>query len=517
MTDLVKIKVFNSSHLRVEASHEVQKHISDFFTFFSPGYKFSPKYKAGIWDGKIRVYNMVSKLLPLGLLATLMRFCTKSGYSLEVDPGLNPYHNLDLAHLDEFIASLNLHARGKPIEVKQHQLDAVRTALRKRRSLLLSPTSSGKSLILYIYIRYQIEHFGHNVVLMVPTTQLVEQMFEDFKEYSSGNDWNVEDNVTKIYSGQEKRLDRRLIISTWQSIYAIAKRNKSLLDDLVEQTQVLCCDEAHQYKAAEIMDLCAQFKNSPWKLGVTGTIDDAKINVLQLTGLFSEPYTVTTTKALMELGIVSDLEIEILLLQYPDYVKQGIVRGLKWEDEINFLVANNTRNTFIANLATNLKGVTLVLFTFIDKHGDELYSMMKKNCTDGSPVVKYVHGTSAVKDREEVRKLAELGGDIVILASSSIFSTGTSIPLIENIVFAMPTKSSIRVRQSIGRGLRLHENKTKCVVYDIADDLRSDRFMNRTYEHMLQRIEIYQKEEFKYSLRNLQLEYEKDASGAIFL
>jgi hypothetical protein len=265
------------------------------------------------------------------------------------------------------------------------------------------------------------------------------------------------------------------------------------------------------------MDLCAQFKNSPWKLGVTGTIDDAKINVLQLTGLFSEPYTVTTTKVLMELGIVSDLEIEILLLQYPDYVKQGIVRGLKWEDEINFLVANNTRNTFIANLATNLKGVTLVLFTFIDKHGDELYSMMKKNCTDGGPVVKYVHGTSAVKDREEVRKLAERGGDIVILASSSIFSTGTSIPLIENIVFAMPTKSSIRVRQSIGRGLRLHENKTKCVVYDIADDLRSDRFMNRTYEHMLQRIEIYQKEEFKYSLRNLQLEYEKDASDAIFL
>lgn len=504
-----KIKFHTNSHLRIETDYETNKLISDFFTFYSPGYKYSPKYKAGIWDGKIHLYHLGTKLLPVGLLSMLIKFLSKNGITFTTDKELNPFSGLDLSQLDMYIKGLNLYSRGEPIELHTHQLDGITQALKKKKSLLLSPTSSGKSLILYVFIRYQIEVLGNNVVLMVPTTQLVEQMYSDFKEYSEGNGWDVEANTTKIYSGQERRLDKPLIISTWQSVYSIGKRNKRLYDTLVSQTDVLCCDEAHQYKAKEILDLCAGFKESEWKLGVTGTIDDSKINVLQLTGLFSEPYKVITTKELMDIGLVSDLDINVLVLEYPNYVKDSLVRGFKWDDEINFLVTNQTRNRFIANLATRLKGVTLILFTFIGKHGDQLNDMLQEmNSTTGT-TVKYINGGTEVEDREAVRKLAASGENMIILASSSLFSTGTNIPTITNIIFAMPSKSSIRIRQSIGRGLRLHKSKNVCTIYDIADDLRSDRYMNRTYSHMLERLDIYRKDEFDFKMKSIKLEYDE--------
>lgn len=501
---MINISYHDESSVKVQAERDVHLMISDHFTFMSPGYKFSPKFKAGLWDGKIRLYNLKSKTLPQGLLSKLIRLLQSRNEEFTVEKTLSPFSGLDLSDLPEFIESLNLHARGEKIQVKDHQINAITQALKKKKSLLLSPTSSGKSLILYVYIRYQIDKLGNNVVLMVPTTQLVEQMAEDFKEYSIENGWSVDENVCKIYSGQEKRLDKALIVSTWQSVYSIAKRNKRLLGDLIEQTGVLCCDEAHQYKATEILGLCEQFKKSEWKLGVTGTIEDSKVNVLQLTGLFSDPYKVISTRELMDQGIVSKLDIEVLLLSYPEYVTKSLTRSFDWEKEINFLISNEARNRFIVNLASRLNGVTLILFTYIGKHGDAINKLLCEQIQDGT-TIKYVHGSSDVEDREEVRKLASSGQRMIILASSSIFSTGTNIPAISNIIFAMPSKSSIRIRQSIGRGLRLHESKSVCTVYDIADDLRSDKFMNATYRHMLERLDIYRQDEFDFKIRPMKL------------
>jgi len=502
---MIKVSYYDESRIRIDTDLDVHRSISDHFTFMAPGYKFSPKYKAGIWDGKIRLYNLMTKTLPQGLLSQLIRYLQSSKVEFTVDKELNPFSGLDLSDISSFIESLNLHARGQKIEIKDHQIKAITQALKKKKTLLLSPTSSGKSLILYVYIRYQIEKLGNNVVLMVPTTQLVEQMTEDFKEYSVENGWSVDENVCKVYSGQEKRLDKPLIVSTWQSIYSLAKRNKPLLGALIEQTGVLCCDEAHQYKATEILGLCEQFKNSDWKLGVTGTIEDTKVNVLQLTGLFSDPYKVISTKELMEQGIVSDLDINVVLLKYPEHVTKSLTRSFDWDKEINFLISNEHRTRFIAQLASKLDGVTLILFTFIGKHGDHLNRVLTEMNHDNDTVIKYVHGSSDVEDREEVRKMASSGKRMIILASSSLFSTGTNIPAISNIIFAMPSKSSIRIRQSIGRGLRLHESKSSCVVYDIADDLRSDKFINSTYRHMLERLDIYRQDEFDFKIKDIKL------------
>jgi superfamily II DNA or RNA helicase len=130
---------------------------------------------------------------------------------------------------------------------------------------------------------------------------------------------------------------------------------------------------------------------------------------------------------------------------------------MDYKAEVNWLVTYEPRNKFIANLAANCKGVTLVLYTYIEKHGVVLDKLIREAVPNKT--VRFIHGGVDVDDREEVRKVAEQDQNCVIIASSAIFSTGTNIPSIENVIFAMPTKSTIRVRQSIGRGLRLRSGK----------------------------------------------------------
>lgn len=515
------LKYLDETSIKVHSSDlEVHKIISDHFTFMVPGYKFSPKFKAGIWDGKIRLYNLSTKLLPIGLLKSLMRLLTSNNIQFSVDKELSPFSDIDLSEIDNFIHRLNLHARGVPVEAKNYQIAAVKEALKNKKKLLLSPTSSGKSMILYIYIRYQIDVLGNDVVLIVPTTQLVEQMYEDFKDYSSGNGWSVDEMSCKIYAGKEKLLDRRLVISTWASIVSIMKRDRKSTEVILGKTGALCCDEAHQYKAEVVSEMCAKFNRTPWKLGVTGTIDESsKVNVLQLTGLFSEPTTVISTKELQDIGVVSRADIRVTLLEYPEYVREKITKGSDWDKEKDFLITNPYRNSFIADLAMNCKGVTLILFTYIGKHGDLLFKELESKASEygAKRQIKYIHGQTDIEDREEVRNLAK-EEDIIILASSSLFSTGTNIPAIENIIFAMPTKSSIRVRQSIGRGLRLSKNKTSCRVFDIADDLRYENYTNSTYRQMLSRLDIYRAEEFDFSIKPVKLKYPDQISdGPSFL
>ena len=504
----------DETHLIIQTSdYGIDQELSDYFSFFMDGYKFSPKFRQGIWDGKIRLFDIRYKKLPKGLLKVAIKFCKDRNYTFDIDPLLNPKTYFNEKEITDWVDSIEVSTRGKQIDVRDYQLDAILQSLRYYRNLLISPTSSGKSLILYYKVRYHIDILQHNVVLIVPTTQLVEQLYSDFKDYSEVNGWDVDEYTQLLYSGKEKLFTKQLMISTWQSLAAMSKFHPDKFKHICETTDVLCLDEAHQFKSDVTLATANKFYRAKWRTGTTGTLDDSKINKLQLIGIMSEPYQVITTRQLMDQKSVVNLDIKVCKLEYPNWLKEQLY-GMDYKAEINYLVTYEPRNKFIADLAKNTKGVTLVLYTYIEKHGAVLDKLIRDICPNRT--VKFIHGGVDVDDREAVRKIAETDPNCIIIASSAIFSTGTNIPSIENVIFAMPTKSTIRVRQSIGRGLRLRDGKTKCTLFDVADDLSMKSYSNTTLRHMFHRIEIYEKEQFDFSVHKIDIQKFMDNSIPMF-
>jgi superfamily II DNA or RNA helicase len=255
----------------------------------------------------------------------------------------------------------------------------------------------------------------------------------------------------------------------------------------------------HTQKSGIASSVMERFILTKYRIGTTGTIDDAKINALVLQGLMGPIYKVISTKELMDNGQVSQLDINCTVLQYPEHIRKAY-KGMTYQEEIAFLVAYEPRNRFIAKLASVVKGNTLVLFNFVDRHGAIIEKMIRE-ITDRK--VYFIHGGVDVEERERIRNILSTETDAIVVANSALMSTGVNIPSIRNIIFAIPSKSTIRIRQSIGRGLRLNKGKEKCVLYDIADDLSWKSFKNTTQNHLEDRISIYEKESFSWTLRKL--------------
>jgi superfamily II DNA or RNA helicase len=170
---------------------------------------------------------------------------------------------------------------------------------------------------------------------------------------------------------------------------------------------------------------------------------------------------------------------------------------------MDYIVQNPARNEFIRNLALSLNGNTLILFQFVEKHGKDLYTIIKDSVKDRH--VFFVFGGTDVEVRESVRAITEKERDAIIVASYGTFSTGVNIRNLHNIIFASPSKSRIRNLQSIGRGLRKGDNKEEAVLFDIADDFRIGKFVNYTLKHFIERVKIYDDEKFNYKFYNIEL------------
>lgn len=491
---VVRVEKLNDVYIRVYSDSGIESELSDYFTYEVPGARFTPKYKARLWDGKIRLYDLNRKTLYCGLYDYLERFCANNQYTLQP---LNTIHTetaITEEEVTEFALSLDLHGRGSPIEIRDYQVEAIHVALRDNRRVLVSPTGSGKSLMIYCISRWHINN-RKKVLVVVPTTSLVEQMFSDFEDYSSNNKWKVSRHCQKLYSGFPKEFDSDILFTTWQSIYKLPKQ-------WFDQFECIIGDEAHQFKAKSLTTIMEKLTNTPHKIGTTGSLDDKKINRLVLEGIFGKVHKVTTTKKLQTEGKLADLKITALLLKYPDEVRKHCSK-MDYQEEIKFIIQNEKRNKFITNLACNSKGNTLLLFQFVDLHGSVLYDMVKAKA--GDRPVFFIHGQTATEDRESVRRLVSQQSDCIIVASFGTFSTGINIPSIENIIFASPSKSRIRNLQSIGRGLRLNTGKSHCTLYDITDDLHWKSWKNHTLRHGAERYKLYAEEEFSIALVEVNL------------
>jgi superfamily II DNA or RNA helicase len=491
---VIKVEKLNEVHLRVYSEDMgVESELCDFFTYEYPGAKFTPKFKARLWDGKIRLYDQIRKTIYVGLLDYIYKFAETRGYQVDAD-GISTAQDINEDQVLEFATSLDLHGRGEPIEIRDYQVEAVHTALSSNRAVLLSPTGSGKSLIIYTMCRWHIEE-GRKIIVVVPTTSLVEQMYSDFEDYSSANGWSVKEHCQKLYSGFPKHFEKDILFTTWQSAYTMPKA-------WFQQFNVIIGDEAHQFKAKSLTTIMERMPNVAYRVGTTGSLDDKKVNRLVLQGIFGPIHRVTTTKKLQDEGKLADLKITALLLKYPEEVRKSCNK-MDYQAEIDFLVKNESRNKFIRNLTLKCTGNTLLLFQFVDKHGSVLYDMIKEKA--GDRPVYFIHGGTDVDDREHIRKILSTQTNAIVVASFGTTSTGINIPSIENIIFASPSKSIIRNLQSIGRGLRLNKGKTHCNLYDLTDDLHWKSWKNHTLKHGAERYKLYASEQFKINLVEVEL------------
>ncbi len=222
-----------------------------------------------------------------------------------------------------------------------------------------------------------------------------------------------------------------------------------------------------------------------------------------LEGLFGVTHKVTTTRELMNTQQLAELKIKCIALDYSDAEKQTC-KKFSYQEEIDWLVTHPKRNKFIRNLVLDRKGNTLVLFQYVEKHGKVLHELLSEKLEPGRELF-FVHGGVEAKAREQVRAITEKASNAIILASYGTFSTGINIRNLHNIVFASPTKSRIRNLQSIGRGLRLGENKVACKLFDIGDNLAWKAHKNYTLLHLVERVKIYNEEGFTYKFISVPL------------
>ena len=485
MTNVI-IQKSNEVFLKIKAEPHIEYELRDHFTFEVEGAKFMPQYRKRNWNGEIHLYDLRSKKIYVGLLDKIVSFCERHGYTYRFEdndyygPPFEINSSISKEGVKDYIRSIT------NIKPREYQIEGVCDCLKHNRRLLVSPTASGKSLMIYSLVRYYV-HKGMKILLVVPTTSLVEQMYKDFIEYG----WDAKNHCHRIYSGREVTNTNEVTITTWQSVF---RMEKSFFKDY----DVIIGDEAHLFKSKSLVNIMTKLEHAKYRFGFTGTLDGTQTHKWVLEGLFGPSYKVTKTDKLMKEGHLSQLDIQCLVLKHPPKKFET------YEDELQYLISHEQRNNFITNLALDLKGNTLILYSRVETHGAILYEKIN-NIKHTDRKVFFVHGGVDAEQRESIREITENEKNAIIVASYGTFSTGINIKRLHNVIFASPSKSRVRNLQSIGRVLRKGKDKVKATLYDIGDDCTYNSKKNYTLNHLIERIKIYNEENFNYEIITIQI------------
>ena len=510
MNDLIKINKLNSAVTFVDSNPIILQELERYFQAYASNYRFHPKYKAGWWDGYIKHFPLHTQHLPIGLLNEVYDFA-RNRYQIQTDFQVG--HELDPKLFKKYVDALNIQFRDRhgkiiPSTPRPYQYKSVYDALTKQHINIEVPTSGGKTLISYMIARYIIAR-GLKLLMIVPTTTLVEQSYGDWFDFG----WdNVRDNVHKIYSGQEKWFGAPITISTWQSLY----KDKTIF----EQFDALIIDEGHGAKATSLKNIASWCCNAEWRIGMSGTYPsknnkDDLSNYFNIVGSLGPITTYTTYKEMEEQGWIPKVNIMVIILKYSQQRRkeaailmtnlrqeekelkaQGLRGPSAYNEELDYIHNFPERNEFLIKLIKNsCEGNTMILFAKKEKHGIPLKEELEKAFHNKKKIV-YIDGNVSTEKREMTRKKVDLEDNMILLASYGTFSTGISIKNIHNIIFASSYKSKVKVLQSIGRGLRKMEGKEKVTIFDIVDDcsIRMKNYpiySNTSLKHYKEREKIY--------------------------
>jgi len=215
MSNTIVINLIDNVNLSIDCDISQAYEIKEFFSCYVQNYKYHPKYKARMWDGKISFFNVQDRTLPIGLMRFLKPFALKYDYKLRFTFDRSCLKN-DITK-DELLPFYDALYDGLKMYPRDYQQDAIYSAIRNKRGVLESATGSGKSMIIYSLIRFIMEDVPGKILLVVPSINLVNQMFDDCKTYGWTGSY---DDISLLY-GKSKNYDpnKKVLISTWQSIH----------------------------------------------------------------------------------------------------------------------------------------------------------------------------------------------------------------------------------------------------------------------------------------------------------
>jgi superfamily II DNA or RNA helicase len=470
-------KIYKKDNVWARISSNHPSIVSDLYNYFSTyakNYKFMPKYKAGIWDGKI-YFMKKDGTFPIGLLKYVLKFIKQDGLHVQVDKAL--LQTYDVSDFTEVTESWLLDC-WIPLP---HQVEGAVACLTHRRGTLEHATSSGKSLTIALIIMYALKkEICKKALILVPNTGLVEQMAADLLSYG------VPENMIGKFWGGKKDFETEITISTWQSM--------ARQPAFVKAFDIVICDEAHGVKAKEFNNVAKNVENAIMRFGCTGTMPELKCERWPVEGMLGQVLHIVTTRELIDKGYAADVSIKIISIVHNEEVKKKL-KGAPYDVERDFIEAYDKRNNlikFIADKHIKVGHNTLILVDHIDQ-AKLLVKKIEAICENVFLIIGDVHP----KKREELRNFVNENKGCVIVATPGVFSTGVSIKRLHAIIFVAAGKSKYRTIQSIGRGIRLHKEKNKLSLYDISDDLKYGS------DHLQERIKMYTKAEFDIEVKEV--------------
>lgn len=500
----LRIYYHSNVYVKIECDIECAHELKEYFSCYAPDYKFHPKFKAKIWNGKIFYYNPMDKLLPLGLLSYLKSFATHYSRTFEFFFDYKELRNIGLE--DSFVKeTLELLFKGTGISLRDYQEDAICCAMQKKRGVLEMATGAGKSAVLYALMRLIKNDIDSKMLIIVPNISLVTQLYEDFKSY--GYDCR---DIGQVHGKSKFGYEKRIVISTWQSIY---KKPESFF----REYHAVMVDETHSAKSSSLSSILKKCTNAHYRIGVTGTLPTEKSDIFNIFGFLGKTIYQLNSKFLIDNGFLSKIMIVNTIIKYND-VDCKVNAKRKYDEEVKFILEHEKRMNVIRYIISR-KGVKLtdniLILTHKLSHIDAIIDYVSEKFPNRK--ILRIDGGVDAESRETIRQQIEKEDGVVLVGSFGTMSTGVNIPKLHHVIFASFYKSKIKVLQSIGRGLRKHDTKDTIYIWDVVDDLRvkkknkrdvnaDDYYNNYAYQHFLERLTFYKQQSFSYVDKHIDID-----------
>lgn len=373
------------------------------------------------------------------------------------------------------------------LKLRDYQKDIVKQCMANGRGTVVLATAGGKTLTIATLLETIFQkNKDFKCALIVPDLGLVNQTHSDFDEYG------VTFGFSKWTGNNEINLNSNVIICN----LGILQSSKSNVEWL-RHVDVCVIDEVHKLRKGNKINKLLKNVRTQNRFGLTGTLPEEKIDEWNIVGKIGPVIYEKNSAELRDENYISDVKVQILRLEYigsPKYPTEMTDPSQRYRAELEFLAYNKFRNNIISSLCRNFERNALIMVDYIE-HGTHLHRVLQRNCPDKK--VYFIRGDVDVEDRDRVKKIMEMEDNVIVVAISKIFSTGINIKNLHYIIFGSGGKAKIKTIQSIGRGLRLHKNKSKLIIFDIGDDLQYGS------QHLLKRINLYNKERIEYGIQKI--------------
>lgn len=374
------------------------------------------------------------------------------------------------------------------LKLRDYQTDVLNKALKLGWGTCILGTGAGKTLttaaLIENYYRNSNNKTTFKCIMLVPDLTLVSQTYQEFI------DCGISYSLTMWTGTIKPDLSANVIICNIGILLS-----RFVKSDWVKYIDLLVVDECHKIKSTSKISKVITKIKTKHRYGFTGTLPDNNEDQWFLIGKLGPILYEKTSAELRNENFLTNVEIKILNINHGN-VHIPRISDSAYRNELDFIYESVKRNELISKLCHRLANNTLILVNHI-KHGENLYELLTNTCKNKQ--VYFIRGEIEVEERENIKKIMESNNNVVCIAISAIFSTGVNIKNLHNIVFAAGGKSFIRTVQSIGRGLRLHSNKSRLIIIDLCDMLYYGK------KHCEKRIEIYKKEKIEYSEKAIDL------------